>query len=108
MYAELGTEIIAVEKGVVTDVRYSDSYGNVVKYKLVDYNKNIEIFYAHMNEIFVNEGDELEKGDIVGTCGETGLATGPHLHYTIYVDGEEIDPISFVSMAITKELSEEI
>lgn len=64
------------------------------------------IKYAHCNEILVKEGDLVEQGQIIATVGNTGLSTGPHLHYSIFRNGLSIDPISYVDLPILEEAME--
>lgn len=105
IYNEVGTDVVSVAKGVVTEVRYSETYGNLLKYQVQNWNnsKKIEIMYAHLDKILVEEGDILKEGDIVAKSGETGLATGPHLHYSIFVDDKAINPLSFLHLELTEE-----
>jgi len=53
--------------------------------------------YCHMNEIGVKKGQVVQRGDQLGTVGETGRVTGPHLHWTISLNGAKVDPILFLA-----------
>ncbi len=101
IYEEVGTDVVAVWDGEVTEVRNSKSYGNVLKYRILNNSKyksaDVEVFYAHLDKVLVSVGDKIKKGEVVAKSGETGLVTGPHLHYTVLVDGKTINPISFLS-----------
>ncbi len=55
------------------------------------------ITYNHLKEIFVEEGEKILQGEVVALVGSTGLVTGPHLHYTVYLDTMLMDPIQFTS-----------
>jgi len=55
------------------------------------------ITYNHLKEIFVEEGEKVSQGEVVALVGSTGLVTGPHLHYTVYLDTMLMDPIQFTS-----------
>lgn len=94
--AEAGTYLYAIYNGTITDVRYSSSYGNIVNYET---DNGYTVFYAHMEETFVEIGDKVIKGDIVGTVGSTGFSTGPHLHYSLWKKGELVNPIEFITLA---------
>ncbi len=107
IYGELGQDVFAIADGVVTEVRKSETYGNILKYKLKDF-EEFEVFYAHLNLVEVKEGDVIEKGQVVATCGNTGLTTGPHLHFTIYKNGVHLDPINLLDMKITNEALSEV
>ncbi len=91
--APVGTEVAAVKSGVVTEVRTSVTYGKVVEYETAD---GYEIMYAHLSEIFVTEGEAVSQGQIIAKSGNTGLTTGPHLHYSVWKDGELLDPMQFI------------
>jgi len=99
-----GTGVIAVKDGIVIEVRYSNSFGNLVRYRTSD---GYEIMYAHLKTIHVEVGDEIELGQIIAYSGNTGLSTAPHLHYTIWRNGVLIDPIYFVDLPYTEIVAEE-
>ena len=67
-------------------------YGNTV---MIDHGMGVVTLYGHMSTIDVNEGNIVEKGDIIGRTGETGLAAGDHLHYGIYINGVAVRPIEW-------------
>ncbi len=99
---EKGSSVVAVDDCIIIEVYKSPTFGNTVKYKLKNQD-NITVLYAHNDEILVNVGDEVSRGNIISTVGNTGSTTGSHLHYAIYVDGEEIDPIKYVDLPYTSE-----
>ena len=90
-----GTDVVAVKSGTVTEVRTSATYGKVLKYKTMD---GYEIMYAHLSEVLVKKGEEIKQGQVVAKSGNTGLSTGPHLHYGIYKDGKLLDPMEYVTL----------
>jgi murein DD-endopeptidase MepM/ murein hydrolase activator NlpD len=97
----VGTPIYATGNGVVTEAKYSiHGYGNVV---LVDHGFSYKTRYAHLDQIKVNQGDIVKRGEIVGTLGSTGKSTGPHLHYEVRYKGSAVKPINFFSNDITAE-----
>ncbi len=100
-----GTKIVAVADSIVTEIYDSPTYGKVVKYKLND--KDISILYAHNSEVFVEIGDYVKKGEVISTMGSTGYATGVHLHYAIYVDEVEVDPMDYLDLPYTEKVIEE-
>ncbi len=107
IYGEVGQDVFAIADGIVTEVRYSKTYGNVVKYRLKDFEK-YEVFYAHLDKVKVKVGESITKGNVIAKCGNTGLTTGPHLHFTLYRDDETVDAINLLDMEITNEALLEI
>jgi murein DD-endopeptidase MepM/ murein hydrolase activator NlpD len=67
--------------------------GNVV---YIDHGAGVISMYAHLSKITVNVGDSVQQGDIVGEVGSSGRATGPHLHWSVYLNGEAADPSLFL------------
>lgn len=80
-------------KGKVTAIRDYFFTGNTV---IVDHGMGVFSLYAHLKEIKVKEGQDLKQGDEVGTVGQTGRATGPHLHWSMIVNQTLVDPLLFV------------
>lgn len=95
----------AVKSGVVTEVRTSATYGKVVKYETTD---GYEIMYAHLSEILVKKGEKIRQGQTIAKSGNTGLTTGPHLHYSVWKDGVLLDPMEFVTLGWTDSVRAEI
>ncbi len=93
MAGNIGTPIYCTGKGVVINVGYSVAgYGNKV---VVDHGFGFKTLYAHLNEIIVKEGQEVVRGTQIGTMGNTGSSTGPHLHYEVIFDDKKINPINY-------------
>jgi len=65
-------------------------------YVIIQHNETFSTFYSHLKNISVQVGDKLEKGQIIGYVGKTGLATGPHLHYEVLKDGKNVNPIDYL------------
>ena len=86
--AAYGSPVIATAKGVVSFAGREAYYGNLVK---IDHGNGIETWYAHLRKCGVQEGDEVNRGDEVGTLGNTGRTTGAHIHYEVRVDGKPVD-----------------
>jgi len=76
-----GTEVMAVDNGIVKKSYYSKSYGNVI---FIEHSNGLETVYAHLKERFVKEGKNVKKGEVIGTVGNTGISTGPHLHFEVH------------------------
>ncbi len=91
--AKLRDKIVAAESGVVIKAGQGRGFGKMVRIK---HAKGFETVYAHMSRIKVREGDHVKKGQIVGKAGNTGTATGVHLHFEIWKNGKPIDPESVI------------
>jgi len=92
--ASYGTEIYAADGGYVTTSTYGPAYGN---YVMIDHGDGRYTLYAHMTTRYVNEGDVVLQGDVIGLVGSTGVSTGPHIHFEVYEGGERVDPLQFFS-----------
>jgi len=104
--ARTGTPVKTTGDGTVTFCGRSGAYGQVV---IIEHNDHYETLYAHMSDFKkgLTVGDHVKQGDIIGYVGQTGLATGPHLHYEFHVDGVYRDPETVKiphSMPISNEL----
>lgn len=84
-----GTPVRAALDGVVTAARRSTSYGNYLR---VHHANGEETLYAHMQFLFVRAGEPVQAGQVLGTAGQTGEATGPHLHFELLQNGVRYDP----------------
>lgn len=93
--APLGTNIYASANGRVVQAEYSlGGYGKMVK---VDHGYGYQTIYAHMSKILVKPGDQVERGQVIGLVGSTGLSAAPHLHYEVHVNGKPVNPINYYS-----------
>jgi murein DD-endopeptidase MepM/ murein hydrolase activator NlpD len=88
-----GAEIHAAAAGRVVHAGPAGGYGIMVE---VDHGNGLATVYAHMSEALVEEGEEVDKGAVLGRLGSTGRSTGPHLHYEVRLDGEPVDPDRFL------------
>ena len=91
-----GTEIGAFADGVVEYIGTSDEFGNYLK---IDHDNNVASFYAHCSKLLVHKGDQVTCGQAVALVGQTGNATGPHLHLTIEKDNIRLDPAYYVDLS---------
>jgi len=82
----------AANDGVVAFAGDLGIYGKSV---IIDHGFGLFTLYSHMSFIGVDEGQEVEKGQVIGRTGQTGLAGGDHLHYGMYVQGVAVDPIEW-------------
>ncbi len=86
-----GTPIYAAESGSVSFAGWQSGYGYTI---IIDHGDGIETLYAHNSELKVNEGERVDKGEVVAYSGNSGTSTGPHLHFEIKEEGEHIDPLN--------------
>ena len=84
-----GTEIKAINNGKVIFSEKLIQTGNTI---LIEHGLGLISWYYHLDELRVVVGDDVKKGDILGTVGSTGFSTGPHLHLNLSVNGTYIDP----------------
>ncbi|MBQ6119218.1 MAG: M23 family metallopeptidase, partial [Clostridia bacterium] len=95
--ADEGTDIRAVYDGTVVAVGVGELSGNYVK---IDHGDELEALYCHCSAVYVNDGDLIRKGDIIAAVGQTGAATGPHLHFELHRNGEVTDPAELLDQAV--------
>jgi murein DD-endopeptidase MepM/ murein hydrolase activator NlpD len=90
---DIGAPVYATGKGEVVRKDYSKrGYGNQL---VIDHGYGYKTRYAHLNEFKAEEGETVKRGEMIATIGNTGLSTGPHLHYEVRKDGKPVNPISF-------------
>lgn len=95
--ASVGTPVKAAMPGQVTFVGNSGNYGLLIK---IQHAGNLESRYAHLSGSSVSVGDTVRSGDVIGSSGQSGNATGPHLHFEVRSNGSPIDPSSFASRVL--------
>lgn len=88
-----GTPIFATGNARVESVSYSRrGYGYHV---VLNHGFSYETLYAHMSEIKVRRGQKVKRGEIIGYVGDTGTSTAPHLHYEVFKNGENVNPVYY-------------
>ena len=85
-----GQPIWAAKAGKVLFAGWRNGYGNVV---LIEHEGPVITLYAHQEEVSVSNNYMIDKGEVLGRCGSTGWATGPHLHFEVRTGGEAKDPL---------------
>jgi murein DD-endopeptidase MepM/ murein hydrolase activator NlpD len=91
--APMGTPIEAPAAGVVRDAGWEAGYGNTI---VIDHGFGTVTKFAHCSKLLVREGQRVSRGQRIALVGNTGLATGPHLHYEVHVNGRPVDPLRYV------------
>jgi murein DD-endopeptidase MepM/ murein hydrolase activator NlpD len=92
--AEVGTEVHAMNSGIVRIAQLYTIYGNTVA---IDHGLGVQTLYMHMSELKVKPGDTVKAGQVIGLSGKTGYADHPHVHVSIKIAGISIDPMVFLS-----------
>ena len=90
--APAGSPVVAIANGTITFAGWNDSYGNLVRIKHAG---GLSSGYAHLSSIAsgVRAGKSIQQGELIGLVGQTGLATGPHLHFEMAQNGSPINPV---------------
>ncbi|HEX2727804.1 MAG TPA: M23 family metallopeptidase, partial [Beijerinckiaceae bacterium] len=89
--ARWGTPIHAAADGQVTRAGWAGGYGRQVR---IDHGAGMATSYSHMSSLAVAPGSFIQRGQLIGYVGSSGLSTGPHLHYEVYRGGVAVDPLS--------------
>lgn len=87
------TPVHAPAQGRITSIGYDSKLGNMVR---VDHGFGVETLYGHLAKALVKEGQRVERGDVIALVGSSGLATGPHLHYMVKLNGQTLDPTKYI------------
>lgn len=91
--APSGTKVICPKDGTVINIGNYFYSGNIV---FVDHGQGFITSYCHLSSVAVSKGQVLRKGELIGAVGKTGRATGPHLHWSISLNGVRVDPELFI------------
>jgi peptidase M23-like protein len=86
--------IVASQKGIVVHASDLGIYGNCV---VIDHGMGVQSLYGHLSSFAVKVGDTVQKGQVIGRSGMTGLAGGDHLHFTMLVGGQQVTPVDWWS-----------
>jgi len=97
--APTGTAILAPASAIVIDTGSYYFNGNTV---FLDHGQGLLSAYLHMNKITVKPGQQVKQGEPLGTVGETGRVTGPHLHWMVYLNNTPVDPALFIAKDIPR------
>lgn len=88
-----GKPIVAAYSGTVIAAQYYAGYGNTIR---ISHGTGVVTLYAHCSSLAVKKGDVVKKGQVIGYVGMSGSATGPHLHFSIFLKGESVDAMNYV------------
>jgi murein DD-endopeptidase MepM/ murein hydrolase activator NlpD len=104
--ASIGTNIYATGDGVV--VRADSEMSGYGKLVIIDHGFGYETRYAHCHEYKVKVGQKVKKGDVIALLGNTGVSTGPHVHYEVRKNGNPVDPVHYFFNDLTPEEYEKV
>ncbi len=94
-----GANIYSTKGGTVIIANGSYGWnGGYGKYVVVDHGGGYTSLYAHMSAVYVSEGQEVSQGEVLGAVGDTGWATGPHLHFEIRINGDAVDALGYINV----------
>ncbi len=91
--APTGTEIKAAADGEIICSEYRGSYGNLI---IISHGNGVVTYYGHCSELYGEVGEKVKAGDTIAAVGSTGNSTGPHLHFEIRVNDEQVDPQNYL------------
>jgi hypothetical protein len=100
------TPIYATGDGIVEKV--IRNFGGYGKQVIINHGFGYQSRYAHMQDFNVKKGDRVKRGDMIGTVGNSGLSTAPHLHYEILKDNKKVNPVNYFYMDLNDEEYEKI
>ena len=91
---DMGTPIVATADGVVEYAGWnSGGYGNMVD---INHGNGIMTRYGHASQVVVSTGQHVKRGQLIAYMGSTGFSTGPHVHYEVHINGNRVNPISYL------------
>lgn len=91
--SRVGTPVIATADGTVISAERAAGYGKVV---VIDHGYGYRTLYAHLSSIEVFKGTKVTRGKRIGTLGNTGRSTGPHLHYEVHINKKPVNPMDYI------------
>jgi murein DD-endopeptidase MepM/ murein hydrolase activator NlpD len=92
--APTGSEVRSATAGTARVGLDPNGAGN---YVVVEVDSHERVFYCHLSEFRVRPGESVSPGQVIGLVGATGLATGPHVHFEVQIDGTSVDPVAWLA-----------
>ena len=90
--APVGTEIYSTGDGVVEKIGWTGGYGKTI---MINHGYGYKTRYAHCSKYNCRRGQKVKRGDLIGYVGNTGQSTAPHLHYEVFKNKRQINPVNF-------------
>lgn len=106
--ANYGTPVFATGDGVVEKVDQGQANFGYGKQILIDHKFAYKSRYAHLQRMFVEQGQKVKRGQLIGEVGSTGGSTGPHLHYEVIYLGQPVNPINYFNLNMTPNEYQEL
>lgn len=103
--APIGTSVYATGNGTVSQSQVRNGYGELIE---IDHGFGYKTRYAHLSARFVKPGDKVTRGQVIGEVGNTGVSSGPHLHYEVRYRESTVNPIHFFNKDMSAESYKEI
>ncbi|PKP09435.1 MAG: peptidase M23 [Bacteroidetes bacterium HGW-Bacteroidetes-4] len=104
--APAGTEVYATGDGKIIKIGYTP--GGYGKRIIIDHGFGYKTLYAHLNDIYVREGQKVKRGELIGAVGNTGRSTAPHLHYEVRKNNNTENPVNYYYNDLTPEQYDEV
>jgi murein DD-endopeptidase MepM/ murein hydrolase activator NlpD len=86
------TPVVAANDGIVSYAAYLGIFGNTI---VIDHGCGLQSLYGHLSSFGVKVGDQVKRGQVIAHSGQTGLAGGDHLHFTMLLDGIPVNPVEW-------------
>ncbi len=93
-----GDSVLATADGQVVTVEYDPGFGN---YVIIKHKHGFYTRYAHMQSFRVQRGQYIQQGQVIGYIGNTGVSTGPHLHYEVHIGSDVVDPMKYLNIKVS-------
>jgi murein DD-endopeptidase MepM/ murein hydrolase activator NlpD len=93
-----GDPILATADGQVVTVDFDPGFGN---YVIIKHKHGFYTRYAHMQSFRVQRGQYVQQGQVIGYIGNTGVSTGPHLHYEVHIGSDVVDPMKYLNIKVS-------
>jgi murein DD-endopeptidase MepM/ murein hydrolase activator NlpD len=94
--APAGTPIRSTADGIVVMAGMENGYGRLI---IVDHGNGLQTYYAHLSRFYVQIGQDVRRGEMIGAVGATGRVTAPHLHYEVRIGGAPVNPYRYLAKA---------